>query len=409
MKGNLFQGAGFGKLGDVVFYRMDGVQMARQRIRRIANPKSAAQAANRALVNTLSAAYSALQGICDHSFQGFTRVVDNQREFLRRNQAVARATGSVSAAGTDTGYNFNFKGENLLRPNPYVISRGTAPELPVGLDLGSPVALDGVSYDEAISMLGLQRGDQITTCMIVSDGDSVSSGKFVYSRVIMTPANGDYNTPFLSQNVLQSPNPLNQGVLMFDEDFQPTYKGVHFYNTDGQTTILAAGYIVSRYANGKWLRSNCQMVVSEAAQDSNTMSEVYNSYMETEADVVSTEYLNGAGNVLEEHETSTQGSVVTVESVTLGGTQLSTNSAGAYVGGDLGGELVVSFKVTPYKQLAVTSVPAYAGATITSNPSQGLRTITQTVPAPSAGRVTDVNITCGDKHVLVQFASNLNG
>lgn len=408
MKGNLFQGAGFGKLGDVVFYRMDGVQMARQRIRRIANPKSAAQAANRALVNTLSAAYSALQGICDHSFQGFSRVVDNQREFLRRNQAVARATGSVSAAGTDTGYNFNFKGENLLRPNPYVISRGTAPELPVGLDLGEAAALDGVSYDEAISMLGLQRGDQITTCLIVSDGGSVSAGKFVYSRVIMTPANGDYNTPFLSQNVLQSPNPLNQGVLMFDENFLPNYKGVDFV-TDGQTTILAAGYIVSRYANGKWLRSNCQMVVSEAAQDSNTMSEVFNSYMQAETDVVSTEYLNGAGNVLEEHETSTQGSVVSVESVTLGGTQLSTNSAGAYVGGDLGGELVVAFKVTPYKQLAVTSVPAYAGATITSNPSQGLRTITQTVPAPSAGRVIDVNITCGDKHVLVQFASNLNG
>lgn len=86
----MFQGMARGKVGDVVFYRMDGEQMSRVRNRHPKNPKTIAQLYQRAIMATIVRAYSAGSEIFDHSFEGKSVGMENMRTFLSRNMTVLR-------------------------------------------------------------------------------------------------------------------------------------------------------------------------------------------------------------------------------------------------------------------------------------------------------------------------------
>lgn len=100
-KGNLFQGMGRGKVGDVVFSRLNGQQISRVRNRNPKNPRTNAQLYQRAIMATVMQAYSAGIAIFDHSFQGKEVGAQNQRRFmslnakLLRSQIAADINGSV--------------------------------------------------------------------------------------------------------------------------------------------------------------------------------------------------------------------------------------------------------------------------------------------------------------------------
>lgn len=89
-KGNMFQGMARGKVGDVVFYRMNGVQMARVRNRAPKNPRSNEQLYQRAVIATVMKAYSAGKEIYDHSFQGYTVGEGCMRRFNSVNARILR-------------------------------------------------------------------------------------------------------------------------------------------------------------------------------------------------------------------------------------------------------------------------------------------------------------------------------
>lgn len=89
-KGNLFQGMARGKVGDVVFYRMNGVQMSRVRNRAPKNPRSNEQLYQRAVIASVMKAYSAGKEIFDHSFQGYTVGEGCMRRFNSVNARIAR-------------------------------------------------------------------------------------------------------------------------------------------------------------------------------------------------------------------------------------------------------------------------------------------------------------------------------
>jgi hypothetical protein len=316
-KGNLILGTARGKLGDTVLFRQDGQQRSRVRVREIGNPKTQPQAVNRALLNTLSAAYAYMKGIVDHSFQGLAKPVENQRKFAKLNQGIARETGSVAVPGTDSGYNFNFKGESLLRPNPYAISRGTMPGVEVYNIANEGGLIDGFQFNQALTALldvnttytqfcaaiGVEVGTQLTFCIINDDtftGEPSESnmpkayGNFHFARIILSDDAGEGDVPmFVSSSGDMSINPAyansrNQGTLFFDRQGETTVRIV----VNGYNYPLAMGIIVSNYSSRMWLRSNCDMVVAEGYQDSNTMSEVYASYMQSETTPNSDLYLN---------------------------------------------------------------------------------------------------------------------
>lgn len=90
-RGNLFQGMARGKVGDVVFYRMNGVQMSRVRNRAPKNPRTNEQLFQRAVIATTMKAYSVGKEIYDHAFQGYTVGEGCMRRFLSVNSRVLRS------------------------------------------------------------------------------------------------------------------------------------------------------------------------------------------------------------------------------------------------------------------------------------------------------------------------------
>lgn len=322
-KGNLILGTASGKLGDTVMYRKDGQQLSRVRVRKIGNPKTQSQAVNRALLNTLSTAYAYMKGIVDHSFQGLSKPVENQRKFAKLNQGIARETGSVAMPGTDTGYNFNFKGESLLRPNRYAISRGTMPSVDVfniaaaggliaGFQLNQALTAlleNTTTYADFAAAIGVPVGTQLTFC-IVSDDTFVgtpsesnmpkSYGNFHFARIILSDDNGNGDVSMFASeggDIVINPNyanSKNSGALKFKRLGDTSLR----IEVENQSYPLAIGVIVSNYSSRMWLRSNTDMVVAEGYEDSNTMSEVYMSYMQSETTPTSNLYLNqGDGTV----------------------------------------------------------------------------------------------------------------
>lgn len=90
-KGNLFQGMAHGKVGDVVFSRLNGEQISRVRNRHPKNPRTPAQLYQRAIMATVMRAYSAGKRIFDHSFQGANGSAANQRKFMSENAKLLRS------------------------------------------------------------------------------------------------------------------------------------------------------------------------------------------------------------------------------------------------------------------------------------------------------------------------------
>lgn len=86
----MFLGQARGKIGDIVFYRMDGVQMSRTRNRHPRNPNTNPQKVQRAISATVSQLYRSGRQIFDHAFQGKSVGAKNQRYFLSENMRILR-------------------------------------------------------------------------------------------------------------------------------------------------------------------------------------------------------------------------------------------------------------------------------------------------------------------------------
>lgn len=84
-----------GKVGDVVFSRLNGEQISRVRNRHPKNPRTNAQLYQRAIMATIQQAYSAGKEIFDHSFEGKAVGADNMRVFMSRN--IRSLRGQTSA------------------------------------------------------------------------------------------------------------------------------------------------------------------------------------------------------------------------------------------------------------------------------------------------------------------------
>lgn len=128
-KGNLLQGMARGKVGDLVFSRMDGEQITRVRNRRPRNPKTNKQLYQRAIMATVSQLYAAGQEIFNHSFEGAATPADNQRRFMSENVKILRSllANDLNTHATDEACQARFAAPGNLSPIPnrkIVISDG---------------------------------------------------------------------------------------------------------------------------------------------------------------------------------------------------------------------------------------------------------------------------------------------
>lgn len=289
-KGNLFLGQARGSVGDVTFTHIDGVQVARARNRSPRNPRVPSQMLQRIVLNSASKAYSLMQAIVDHSFEGVAGRARNQQRFMTINTAALRdkladviADPTEANALASTALSYSFKGDFNPQLNPYVISEGTLPRQLVNclspsnprFVLRMPVNLETVtSYADVVQALDIQQGDQLTFIGLghqygVDDNyDQVSA--FAFARVIVEPAGGDMSINFLGDDDRPNdPNPKNQGdvSLSIASDATGNYLQFSFTSmtnteSDAIPSMVGAAVILSRFESGRWRRSPQSIVLA---------------------------------------------------------------------------------------------------------------------------------------------------
>lgn len=262
-----------GKVGDLVFARVNGQQVTRARATEVKNPQTEKQMIQRIILNTVIQAYSRMAEICDHSFEGVPVGQKSMNKFMRENLGALRQ--KVAAYIAETGefsgvYAFSPKGLNMFTPNNYVISTGSLPEITLAevapvtgakIEISAAAAIP--TYAEVIAAFGLNRGDQLTFIgqELYTDGRAA----FKFARVILDPmesdgTSADINTPFLADGVVNKPSPRNEGA---DIKFTSTANDLTF--DLGDNSMFGAAVIVSRQkADGTWLRSNASILLADA-------------------------------------------------------------------------------------------------------------------------------------------------
>ena len=354
-KGNIFLGQARGKVGDVVFYRTAGEQVTRARNRSPRNPRSPMQVANRVIMNTVSKAYSLLQELADHAFEGLNQGSQNQQQFIKDNTDMLRVRCAALFADpedwryyADLVYNFNPKPYTFPVINDYFISRGTLASLVVEtFNPKAYLSLIGIdeianpTYQDICDALGLQRGDQLTFVVTTHDGrlgydiGSQMNG-LRYGRVILEPSNGDMTTVFLDGTAINSPNAKNEGDVSFAIESKTwsdgsTHKGLGFTfsgvdeSAYAQLTYGTAAVIASRWDGSKWLRSTQQLVPSWSGRyelNEDKMLQAIDSYMTESGSAL---YLNQGGA-----SRQSSASEASISSIVIGST---TVNAGAQLTG----------------------------------------------------------------------------
>lgn len=324
-KDNLFLGTARGSVGDIVFSRLDGQQVARVRNRAPHNPQSPAQMVQRIIMSTVGKAYSLMQEITNHSFEGFEQSQGSQRKFMEVNVSVLRdVCADVLAYPVEEVIksseltNFSFKNDYSPVLNRYMISAGSLPSVDllreengvapiISFDPGEKTQAN-ITYEDIITLLGLQRGDQLTFIQVTADGTMSGRAKslingFRVARVILEPSDGDITSPFFDQlNQINKPNERNSGSFsaLYLANTE-TRKGLAFTlnNVDASQAssraLAASAVILSRQIGGRWLRSTQFLEPRYATGDlsatTSYLGEAYLSYLTGSASDL---YLNQA-------------------------------------------------------------------------------------------------------------------
>lgn len=311
--GNMLLGLSRKKLGDVVFYRSDGQQRARVRVRTIKNPRSAKQAVQRMILSAASKTLASLRELYNHAFEsvavGSASLRYAQRLLMEgyRGKAAATINGDAGIEGNQAF--FPLKGAPIAGCyNGMPLTRGRLPfnevtaarqsidgENVEGLQIsgtpGATITTQAV-YAAELAALGIEPGDQLTViCYGVSGSTIVAefgnvqnyADVYRYARVTFKAVlpenfsgllinNGAFNTALIesAEGIMPAISVLN-GSLFFS-----------FGNVLPAGYTFAAGTIVRSKKNeaGKTYYSNASFVTLTEAWDENNATEAYPSYMD---------------------------------------------------------------------------------------------------------------------------------
>lgn len=169
-KGNMLFSQARGKVGDLVFSRLDGEQIVRSRNRHPKNPKTIAQLFQRAIMATVLRAYSAGKVIFDHAFEGKQVGAQCQRYFLSENAKRLRAAIAADLEAGNTGETCTARvvapGVQSPVPNFYVISTGTLEPSCISVRNGFPIPVENEKIGAYAERNGLVNGHLHTIVMM---------------------------------------------------------------------------------------------------------------------------------------------------------------------------------------------------------------------------------------------------
>ena len=362
-----------GKVGDLVFSRVNGQQVTRARAAVVKNPQTEAQMIQRILLNTVIQAYSRMSEICDHSYEGVQTGQKSMSAFMRKNLNQLRtfvASERESGHFFDEIYSFSPLGSNQFAMNEYIIATGTLPAVTTSVDasLGGIVAITAsgasLTYADVINSLGLQRGDQLT--FIIQEAWSDGRAAFKFARVILDPRDADGNelsldTLFLTGTAINQPNSKNETEEI---TFNYTNSQLRFYFEQG--TSFGAAVIVSRQrTDGTWLRSNTSIVLEDAMPYSlisnYTLQECLDAAAAGSLDLVNARYLNNARRLASSDVSGSAGSPE-VATVAIGAQLVTSDEnlptvslVGLYQGTENGQDAVIGYDANGQEYLLYSS------------------------------------------------------
>lgn len=293
------------KLGNMVYYTMNGKTYARARVEQVKNPKTAKQMAQRLIFTTAVRSRDALKSIVDHSFENKKYGSESLNYFMKRNLEILRAR---AAADNGTVGAFNVPYGITMQANPLLVSQGTIPS--VGYEFRKT---EGLSIDLNVSggtpvTVGqfiekhptIRKGDQITILLLetssnveaVTAGGEVVNANHIVKMRITIPANIADDEIFYSANGF-GPLLIIEGAENFNVTKTLTY--LQFHGVDNSLGLCGC-IIVSRPEGKKWLRSTEYMKMNPNYDDSlYNFNDVLNTWMQGTTEIVGledNEYLN---------------------------------------------------------------------------------------------------------------------
>lgn len=296
--GSPFMGTLKGKLGETVAMRRNGKQVLRSYISNPKNPNSQKQQVQRMVQATAAQAYSAIKKICDHSFEGVQVGQKSMSYFMSKNMDLLRSKIEANPDGTLIGADADFvvKGVNLPVLNPYIVAKGTLPEVSlvdktitsVGefnpkLNIAFGDAPDDnllEAMNEFIITNNGQIGDWFTLLLLLRENESMQNGqqvyRFAFVRFVVQEVTKD------NQKILVlEPSLTNNGQPQYDysESFElASNEHVAGNVFSARLTVLNIGVtpegdklvpvaytlIHSRQnVGGTWQRSNAEFVIRD--------------------------------------------------------------------------------------------------------------------------------------------------
>lgn len=299
-----------GRVGSTIFRNGQNATVAAQYNPQVANPKTAAQAVQRAAFATATTAQAAMLDVVDHSHEKLSGRRANLQRFVQQNTDMVRAGILADYNGGFTNVFPTIKGARSINIAPYIVSEGSllfprtqffdtgSVELAGFKAQSTPVTQISTQdeYVQALAAIGLLPGDQISLVGIIEDTDtkvaSVTIDGFEYPQFACEVQKA--RVTFVST----IPEGFN-GPLILNDYFNPALVAksegamiVQFAAVEGEQTfmatfpaatgdyILAAAVLIrSQETSSKVLYSNGRMAVA-AETESDVAWPRAQSYME---------------------------------------------------------------------------------------------------------------------------------
>lgn len=293
------------KLGNMVYYTMNGKTYARARVEQVKNPKTAKQMAQRLIFTTAVRSRDALKSIVDHSFENKKYGSESLNYFMKRNLEILRAR-----AASDNGLtgSFNVPYGITMQANPLLVSQGTIPSMSYSFNQSGLGFFVG---DENVITVGtflsayttIRKGDQITIMLLVptatveeaktAGGEVVNPTHLIKMRITI-PANIADDAVFYDEANGFGSLLIVEGAENFK--IKKTGTGLYFSDSENEEFGSCGCIIISRPEGKKWLRSTEYMKMNPNYDDSlYNFNDVLNTWMQGTTEIVGledNEYLN---------------------------------------------------------------------------------------------------------------------
>ena len=263
-KSSTYFGLRRGSTKSHTFSVVDGKQITKDRVEGGKDPRTLPQMTQRCMVATVGTAYSAMKGICDHSFEGKSAGLQCMRSFMSSNLKQIQ----ISKEYNNGLFGFNKYHQSGLVPGCYIIADGSLPVALPDAEVGSVNVADkklslslasGITIADIAEAMGCKNyGDMCTVAIMYPKSD----GSYGFGAVRFTFGSGasvleSFSVAVIGDIAAATPS-YTAHVLKVEVRMAYNFA----VEATADNTYLAA--ITSRKVNGSWLRSFAQFDVEDA-------------------------------------------------------------------------------------------------------------------------------------------------